>query len=43
MKNNVKTYKPLLGAGILALGQTTTAPIYKHEYLGGNPMPNSFG
>lgn len=43
MKNNVKLISLCLGLASLALGQTTTAPIYTMSILAGIPTPNSLG
>jgi DNA-binding beta-propeller fold protein YncE len=43
MKNNVKTLSLCLGLASLALGQTTTAPIYQMSILAGIPTPNALG
>jgi DNA-binding beta-propeller fold protein YncE len=43
MKNNVKTISLCLGLASLALGQTTTAPIYQMSILAGIPTPNALG
>jgi len=43
MKNNVKTLSLFLGLASLALGQTTTAPIYTVSIFAGIPTPNSLG
>lgn len=43
MKINVKTLSLCLGLASLALGQTTTAPIYQMSILAGIPTPNSLG
>ena len=43
MKNNVKTISLCLGLASLALGQTTTAPIYSASILAGIPSGNGLG
>jgi DNA-binding beta-propeller fold protein YncE len=43
MKNNVKTLSLCLGLASLALGQTTTAPIYSASILAGVPSTNGLG
>ena len=43
MKNNVKLTSLCLGLASLALGQTTTAPIYTMSILAGIPTPNGLG
>src|SRR5580704_14991124 len=43
MKNNAKSLILCLGAASLALGQTTTAPIYQMSILAGIPTPNALG
>ena len=43
MKNYVKTLSLCLGLASLALGQTTTAPIYSASILAGIPSTNGLG